>query len=280
MEASVGQSRVHIIDFGVYSGFQWPSLIQCFGEQGVAPRIRITGIEVPLPGFIPLENIEWAGKLLADYANMYKVPFQYQGIYSRYEDIQIEDLNIEEDEVLIINCLYRMRNLGDETVAMDSARDRVLKIMRRMNPKVFIFGILNGSYSSPFFVTRFKELLFHYSSIFDMLDTNAPRDNEERKLLEGGMLGREILNIVACEGADRIERPETYQQWQARCLKAGFKQLPLDPAIMKSVLRMKKEFYHEDFVADEDNGWLLQGWKGRVLYGLSKWKVNESYADQ
>ncbi|AQK79425.1 scarecrow-like protein 9 [Zea mays] len=274
METSVGQSRVHIVDFGVCYGFQWPSLIQLFGEQGVTPRLRITGIEVPRPGFSPLENIERAGKLLADYANMYKVPFQYQGIYSRYEDIQIEDLNIEEDEVLIINCMYRMKNLGDETVAMDSARDRVLKIMRRMNPKVSIFGILNGSYSSPFFVTRFKELLFHYSSLFDMLNTNVSRDNEARKLLEGGLLGRDILNIIACEGADRTERPETYQQWQARCLKAGFEQLPLDPAIMKSVLWMKKEIYHEDFVADEDNGWLLQGWKGRVLYALSKWKVN------
>ncbi|XP_066363090.1 scarecrow-like protein 9 [Miscanthus floridulus] len=280
METSAGHSRVHIVDFGVCTGFQWPSLIQLFGEQGVPPRLRITGIEVPRPGFSPLENIERAGKLLADYANMYKVPFQYQGIYSRYEDIQIEDLNIDEDEVLIINCMYQMKNLGDETVAMNSARDRVLKIMRRMNPKVFIFGILNGSYSSPFFVTCFKELLFHYSSLFDMLDMSAPRDNEERKLLEGGMLGREILNIVACEGADRIEKPETYQQWQARCHKAGFEQLSLDPAIMKLVLWMKKEFYHEDFVADEDNGWLLQGWKGRVLYAVSKWKVNESCADQ
>jgi hypothetical protein len=281
LEASVGQSKVHIVDFGVCSAFQWPSLIQRFGEQGMPPRLRITDIiEVPRPGFNPLESIEWAGKLLADYANMYKVPFQYQGIYSRYEDIQIEDLNIEEDEMLIIHCMYRMKNLGDETVAMDSARDRVLKIMRRMNPKVFIVGILNGSYSSPFFLTRFKELLFHYSSMFDMLDTNAPRDNEERKVLEGGMLGRDMLNIIACEGVDRIERPETYRQWQARCLKAGFEQLPLDPAIMKSVLWMKKEFYHEDFVADEDSGWLLQGWKGRVLYALSKWKVNESCADQ
>jgi len=280
IETSAGHSRVHIIDFGVYTGFQWPSLIQLFGDQGVPPRLRITGIEVPRPGFSPLENIERTGKLLADYANMYKVPFQYQGIYSRYEDIQIEDLNIEEDEVLIINCLYRMKNLGDETVAMDSARDRVLKIMRRMNPKVFIFGILNGSYSSPFFVTRFKELLFHYSSLFDMLDVNASRGNEARKLLEGGILGREILNVIACESADRIERPETYQQWQARCLKVGFEQLPLDPAIMKSMLLMKKEFYHEDFVADEDSGWLLQGWKGRVLYALSKWKINESCADQ
>jgi hypothetical protein len=90
LEASVGQSKVHIVDIGIFSGcgFQWPSLIQLFGEQGVVPMLRITGIiEVPLPGFSPLENIERVGKLLADYANMYKVPFQYQGIYSRCEDI-------------------------------------------------------------------------------------------------------------------------------------------------------------------------------------------------
>ncbi|PUZ63653.1 hypothetical protein GQ55_3G085500 [Panicum hallii var. hallii] len=280
VEASRGQLKVHIIDFGICFGFQWPSLIQQFAEQGVPPMLRITGIDVTQPGFGTLEITEQAGKRLADYANMFKVPFQYQGISSRFENVQIEDLNIEEDELLIVNCLYRMKSLGDETVSMNSARDRVLKIMRRINPKVFILGVVNGSYSSPFFITRFKELLFHYSSVFDMFDANAPRDNEARKLLEGRVLAREAINIIACEGAERTDRPETYKQWQARCLKAGFEQLPVDPAILNSIIEMKKAIYHEDFVADEDSGWLLQGWKGRVMHAISKWKPNESCSDQ
>ncbi|OEL29014.1 Scarecrow-like protein 9 [Dichanthelium oligosanthes] len=255
IEASKGQSKVHIIDFGICSGFQWPSLIQKFAEQGVPPNLRITGIDVPQPGFGPLEINEQAGKRLADYANMFK------------------------NEVLIVNCMYRMRRLGDETVDMNSARDRVLKIIRRMNTKVFILGIVNGSYSSPFFITRFKELLFHYSSLFDMFDVNVPRDNEARKLLEGRLLGREALNVIACEGAERTDRPETYKQWQVRCLKAGFEQLPVDPDVLNSILEMKKGIYHEDFVADEDTGWLLQGWKGRVMHAISKWKPKESCAD-
>ncbi|GJM94337.1 hypothetical protein PR202_ga10975 [Eleusine coracana subsp. coracana] len=192
---------------------------------------------------------------------------------------KIEDLNIEEDEFLIINCMYRMKNLGDETVAMNSARDKVLKIMRRMNPHVFILGIVNGSYSSPFFITRFKEVMFHYSSLFDMLDANVPRDDEARKMLERGLFARDALNIIACEGAERTERPEAYKQWQVRCLKAGFEQLPVDPAVLNLILNMKKKMYHEDFVADEDSGWLLQGWKGRVIHAISKWKPNESYTD-
>ncbi|KAL6619812.1 hypothetical protein ACP70R_034951 [Stipagrostis hirtigluma subsp. patula] len=279
IEASKGQFKVHIVDFGISIGFQWPSLIQSFAKrEGGPPMLRITGICEPRPGFRPLEMIEETGKRLADYANIFKVPFMFQGISSGFEAIQIEDLNIEEDEVLIINCMYRMKNLGDETIAMDSARDRVLKIMRRMNPNIFILGIVNASLSSPFFMTRFKEVLFHYSALFDMFDANVPRNNEARNMLEKVILGRDAFNIIAYEGEKRTERPETYKQWQVRCLQAGFQQLPVDPVILSLILEMKKGIYHEDFVADEESGWLLQGWKGRVIHALSKWKPNESYA--
>ncbi|XBJ06878.1 hypothetical protein VPH35_012468 [Triticum aestivum] len=274
------QPRVHIVDFGISFCFQWPSMIQRFARQeGGAPKLRITGIEVPLPGFCPCEMIEETGKRLADYANMFNVPFQYQGIAaSNWEAIKIEDLNIAEDEVLIINCIFRMKNLGHETEAINSARDEVMKTMRRMNPKVFISGTVNGLHSSPFFIQRFKEAMLHYSSMFDMLDANVPRDNEARKMIERILFGRDALNMIACEDAERT-RPESYRQWQARFLKAGFQQLPVDPAILKKIVR-KNSLYHEEFFAVEDRGWLLQGWKGRVLYAISKWKPNEIYDGQ
>uniref|UniRef100_A0ACD5W4S6 Uncharacterized protein n=1 Tax=Avena sativa TaxID=4498 RepID=A0ACD5W4S6_AVESA len=283
LDVSQGQPRVHIIDFGICFGFQWPSLIQRFGQQdNGGPKLRITGIDVPRPGFHPWEMIEDTGKRLADYANMFKVPFWYQGVAaSRWETITIEDLNIGEDEVLIINCMFQMKNLGGYgTVAINSARDKVLKTMRRMNPKVFIFGIVNGLHSSPFFIPRFKDVMFHYSGMFDMLDANVPRDNEARKMIEEGLFGQDALNTIACEGAERTERPESYKQWQARCLKAGFQHLPVDPAILKIIVRMNKLLYHEEFFAVEDSGWLLQGWKGRVVYAISTWKPNEICDDQ
>lgn len=262
--------------------FQWPSLIQRFGqrEEG-SPELRITGIDVPRPGFRPCEMIEETGKRLADYANMFKVPFQYQGIAaSRWETITIEDLNIDEDEVLIINCMFQMKNLGGyETLAINSAWDKVLKTMRRMNPKVFIFGIVNGSHSSPFFIQRFKDIMFHYSTMFDMLDANIPRDTEARKMIEG-LLEQDALNSIACECAERTESPENYKQWQARCLKAGFQHLPVDPAILKMIVHMNTLLYHEEFFAVEDSCWLLQGWKGRVVYAISEWKPNETYGGQ
>ncbi|GJN36331.1 hypothetical protein PR202_gb25180 [Eleusine coracana subsp. coracana] len=261
-----GQPMVHIIDFGIRFGFQWPSLFRRFAErEGGPPKVRITGIGVPDSGFRPCKMIEEIGKRLAEYAEMFKVPFEYHGIASRWESIHVKDININKDEVLIINCLHRMKNLADETEDMDSARDRVLCNMKRMKPEVLLVGIVNGSYSSPFFLPRFREALFYFSSLFDMLDTTVARSHEARILIERHLLGSGVLNVLACEGAERIERPESYKQWRMRILKAGFKQLPVNQAILNRSTEEKKKEYHEDFIIDEDSGWLLQGWKGRNI---------------
>ncbi|KAF0924133.1 hypothetical protein E2562_008450 [Oryza meyeriana var. granulata] len=267
-----GKPMLHIIDFGILFGFQWPCLIQHLAKREGGPlKLRITGIDVPQPGFRSYERIEETGKRLAEYANMFNVPFQYHGIASRWETICIDNLSIDKDEVLIINCMSRMRKLGDEMENIDSARDRVLRMMKRMNPEVFSLGVVNGLYSSPFFPTRFREVLFHYSSLFDMLDTNVPRNHEARILVEKDLFGNDALHVVACEGAERTERPESYKQWQVRILRAGFEQLSVNQDILKRSVYYK-EFYHEDFVIDEDSDWLLQGWKGRIIHALPTWK--------
>ena len=270
-------SKVHIIDFGIYFGFQWPCLIRRLSKrEGGPPVLRITGIDVPQPGFRPSERIEETGRRLAEYAAKFKVPFEYQGIASKWETIRVEDLKVGKDEVVIVNCLYRFRNLIDETVAVDSPRNRVLNTIRQVNPAIFIHGIVNGSYSVPFFITRFREALFHFSALFDMLETTVPRDDPQRALIEREMFGREALNVIACEGSDRVERPETYKQWQVRNLRAGFVQSPLNQEIVMKAKDKVKDIYHKDFVIDEDSGWLLQGWKGRIIYAISTWKPKKN----
>lgn len=41
---------------------------------------------------------------------------------------------------------------------------------------VFILFTRSGSYSTPYFVPRFREALFHYSTMFDMMDATTPRE--------------------------------------------------------------------------------------------------------
>ncbi|KAH9619380.1 hypothetical protein KSS87_020827 [Heliosperma pusillum] len=266
-------TKIHIIDFGILYGFQWPSFIQRQSmRDGGPPKIKITGIDFPQPGFRPAERVEETGLRLKNYAEEFRVPFEYCAIAKRWDAIQLEEFDIDEDEVLIVSCMYRMKNLPDETMSAESSRNTVLKLIRKLNPEFFVHGVVNGSYNAPFFVTRFREALFHFSAQFDMLETIVPRDYDERVLIERDLLAREALNVIACEGWERVERPETYKQWQARTMRAGFTQLPLDSEVKDRIKRQIRTCYHKDFVVDEDQRWLLLGWKGRIIFALTAWK--------
>ncbi|KAG2690587.1 hypothetical protein I3843_09G190100 [Carya illinoinensis] len=270
---AVGATSLHVIDFGILYGFQWPTLIQRLSwRPGGPPKLRITGIDFPQPGFRPSERVEETGRRLAAYAENFDVPFEYHAIAKKWETIQMEELKINKDEFIVVNCLYRGKNLHDESMSVDSSRDIFLNLVRKINPDIFVHGVVNGAFNAPFFVTRFREALFHYSALFDMLETIVPHEDRERMLIEKEIFGREALNVIACEGWERVERPETYKQWQVRNLRAGFAQLPFDRELVKMAMAKVSSSYHKDFVIDEDSRWLLQGWKGRTTYALSCWK--------
>ncbi|KAL6907965.1 hypothetical protein ACP4OV_002135 [Aristida adscensionis] len=282
VKAVAGQKKVHIVEYGMHYGFQWPNLLRCLAErEGGPPEVRFTGIDIPQPGFRPTARLEETGRRLSNYARQFGVPFKFHSIAAKWEMVHVDDLNIDPDEVLIVNSIVHFGKLMDEGVGIDSPspRDVVLSNIRKMRPDVFILFVANGSYSSPFFVTRFREALFHYSALFDMLDATAPRDNDKRLLVERDLFGRGALNVIACEGLDRVERHETYKQWQVRNQRAGLRQLPLDPDDVEDLREKVRSMYHKDFVIDTDHQWLLQGWKGRILYAMSTWTVDNSISE-
>uniref|UniRef100_A0A1J3K2X3 Scarecrow-like protein 33 n=1 Tax=Noccaea caerulescens TaxID=107243 RepID=A0A1J3K2X3_NOCCA len=273
MHLTPDAKTIHIIDFGISYGFQWPPFIHRLAwKRGGMCKLRITGIELPQRGFRPAEGVIETGRRLAKYCQKFNVPFEYNGIAQRWETIRLEDLKLREGEFVAVNSLFRFRNLLDETVAVHSPRDAVLKLIKKIKPDVFIPAILSGSYNAPFFVTRFREALFHYSSLFDMCDTNLTREDPMRVMFEKEFYGREIMNVVACEGTERVERPESYKQWQARAVRAGFRQFPVEKELVQKLKLMVESGYtSKEFDVDQDGNWLLQGWKGRIVYASSTW---------
>ena len=109
-----------------------------------------------------------------------------------------------------------------------------------------------------------------------MLQPQGTVSTEQRLVVERDLVGRCALNVISCEGSDRVERPETYRQWQLRNRQAGLRQLPLYPDIVKVLSDKVRDQYHKDFVIDVDHQWLLQGWKGRILYAMSTWVADDA----
>ncbi|KAL4558225.1 hypothetical protein LXL04_036423 [Taraxacum kok-saghyz] len=268
-----GRDKLHIIDFGILYGFQWPCFIKKLSMQpGGPPVLQITGIDLPQPGFRPADRVVETGQRLSNLCKRFNVPFEFHGIAKKWEDITIEELNLDKNVLTVVNSVNRLRNILDETVIENSPRDAVLRLIRQINPDLFVLGIVNGTHNAPFLLNRFREALFHFSNLFDMFDQTAERESYLRLCYEQEVYGREVMNVVACEGTTRVERPETYKQWQSRNVRAGFRQVGLFREKVEEVKSKVRLNYHKDFLVDEDGKWMLQGWKGRVLYACSLWK--------
>ncbi|KAF2541071.1 hypothetical protein F2Q70_00035791 [Brassica cretica] len=223
-------------------------------------------------GFRPSERVEETGRRLKRFCDKFSVPFEYNFIAKAWDTITLDELVINSGETTVVNCILRLQYTPDETVSLNSPRDTALKLCRDINPDLFVFAEINGTYNSPFFLTRFREAMFHCSSLFDMFESNISEENDCRTLVERELIIKDAMSVIACEGAERFARPETYKQWQVRILRAGFRPAKLNKQIMKEGKELVRERYHKDFVIDNDNHWMFQGWKGRVLYALSCWK--------
>jgi hypothetical protein len=57
------------------------------------------------------------------------------------------------------------------------------------------------------------------------------------------------------------------------------RQQPLKPNIVKVVKEKVLKDHHKDFFVGEDGRWLLQGWKGRIIYAHSAWVPQDSVSE-
>jgi len=160
LDAAIGRSKLHIVDYGLRSGFQWTELLRLLGTRdGGPPQVRITSIDLPQPGFHPANHMAEMGHRLTSCAH--ELPLSFCYVVAPWHTVCIDDLNVEPDEVLVVNDLFNFRTLMDESVISDnpSPRDVVLSNIRKMEPDVFIQAVVNGSYGTTF-LSWFREALF------------------------------------------------------------------------------------------------------------------------
>ncbi|KAL8205595.1 hypothetical protein R6Q57_009146 [Mikania cordata] len=88
------------------------------------------------------------------------------------------------------------------------------------------------------FLGRFLESLHYYSAVFDSLEASMGRNSIEKMKIERNYFAKEIRNIMACEGPDRVERHERADQWRRQLARAGFQvvaRIDRQPTEMKSL---------------------------------------------
>ncbi|KAL8205332.1 hypothetical protein R6Q57_008883 [Mikania cordata] len=259
-EAMKSEKRVHIIDFCIGHGSQWVPLIQAFAKRpGGPPHIRITGFHDSPNGL----NKE--GKRLCKLARAYNVPFEF------HTEIGLESVRAQPNESLAVNFAFVLHRMPDESVSTRNHRDRVLRLVKRMTPKIVTLVEQESNTNTAPFYPRFLEALDYYNAMFESIDITLPRDHKERINVEQHCFARDVVNIIACEGNERVERHELLGKWKLRFSMAGFSPCPMSPLVNDTIKRLLKN-YSERYRLEERDGALYLGWMNRDLVASCAWK--------
>ncbi|KAG5255120.1 hypothetical protein OIU76_019179 [Salix suchowensis] len=270
-EACRNEDRIHIIDFQIAQGTQWMTLLQALAARpGGAPHVRITGIDDPVSKYARGDGLEAVAGRLSAISDKFNIPVEFHGVPVFAPDVTKETLDVRPGEALAVNFPLQLHHTPDESVDVNNPRDGLLRMIKSFNPKVVTLVEQESNTNTTPFVTRFVETLNYYLAMFESIDVTLPRDRKERISVEQHCLARDMVNVIACEGKERVERHELFRKWKSRFMMAGFEQYPLS-SYVNSVIRSLLRTYSEHYTLVEKDEAMLLGWKDRSLVSASAW---------
>ncbi|XP_028780221.1 DELLA protein RGL1 [Neltuma alba] len=260
-EAFEAEERVHVIDLDILQGYQWPAFMQALAARpGGAPFLRITGIGPSI------ESVRETGRRLTQLAHNLSIPFEFHPVGEQLEDLKPHMLNRRVGEALAVNSVNRLHRVPGNCLG------NLLAMIRDQAPNIVTLVEQEASHNGPYFLGRFLEALHYYSAIFDSLDATFPPESAQRAKVEQYIFAPEIRNIVACEGAERIERHERLEKWRKIMEGKGFKGVPLSPNAVTQSKILLGLYSCDGYRLTEDKGCLLLGWQDRALMAASAWR--------
>ncbi|KAG8386587.1 hypothetical protein BUALT_Bualt03G0163800 [Buddleja alternifolia] len=265
LEAIEGQQAIHILDFDIMHGVQWPPLMQAVAERYPPPTLRITGTGTNL------DILRRTGDRLAKFAHSLRLRFQFHPliVLANEDPISItSSVHISPDETLAVNCVHYLHRLLKD-------RDRLRLFLHRikaMSPRVITVAEREANHNHPIFQQRFVEAVDHYAAVFDSLEATLPPNSRERLAVEQIWFGREIADIVAAEGENRRERHERFRSWEVMLRSSGFSNIPLSPfALSQAKLLLRLHYPSEGYNLHILNNSFFLGWQNQPLFSISSW---------
>lgn len=270
-DACKNEDRIHIIDFQIAQGTQWDTLLKALATRPSGPpKVRITGIDDPVSQYARGDSLELVGRRLAALSEESNISVEFNPVPVFAPEITKEMLNVQPGEALAVNFPLQLHHTPDESVDVNNPRDGLLRMVKSLSPKVVTLVEQESNTNTAPFLARFVEALDYYSAMFESIDVTLPRDRRERINVEQHCLARDIVNIIACEGKERVERHELLGKWKLRFMMAGFRPYPLS-SYVNSVIRGLLRRYSEHYSLVETDGAMLLGWKDRNLVSASAW---------
>ncbi|XP_049387423.1 DELLA protein GAI-like [Solanum stenotomum] len=188
-------------------------------------------------------------------------------------DLEALMLNIRPSnvEVVAVNSVFELHRV----FSIPGAIKKVLDLIKELEPKIVTIAEQEANHNGSVFINRISEGWHYYSTMFDLLENADSINPNTLDIVMGEQyLGREIYNLVACEGTKRVVRHETLIQWRERINSAGFNLVPLASDTYKQAAMLLASFPNaEGFKIEVKDGCLMLSWHSRPLIAISAWRL-------
>ncbi|OMO53969.1 Transcription factor GRAS [Corchorus capsularis] len=289
-DQDINNRALHVIDFDVSYGFQWPSLIQSLSEKATSGNrisLRLTGYGRNL------EELQETETRLMSFAKGFRnLVFEFQGLL-RGSNSKLINLRKKKNETVAVNLVFHLNTLNKLLKISDT-----LKSIHSLKPSIVILVEQEGSRSPRSFLSRFMESLHYFAAMFDSLDDCLPLESGERLSIEKNHLGKEIKSMVNCDNKEEEEedddeadqkkscpRYEKMETWKGRMESHGFEGMKLGSKCLiqaKLLLKIRTHYCPLQCEGEQSGGFrvferddgkaLSLGWQDRCLLTASAWQ--------
>lgn len=151
-----------------------------------------------------------------------------------------------------------------------------LQTLLQFNPTAVLVIDFDSDQQQPMFLPRVRTSLDYFVNIFTALDSLAPRDSLARRGLEERVMARELINLVACEGLQRMARSESQEQLAARMRRTGFRTRGVSARTLAALGRMLEGQPRGFAVRQLSPGEFRLTWQGRPIFAASFWEPSQA----
>jgi len=279
-EEEKNNRSIHVIDFDVSYGFQWPSLIQSLSEKATSSNrisFRLTGFGKNLK-----ELQETESRLVSFSKGFGNIVFEFQGLL---RGSRVINLRKKKNETVAVNLVSYLNKLSCLLKITDT-----LGFVHSLNPSIVIVVEQEGSKNpSRTFLSRFTDTLHYFAAMFDSLDDCLPLESIERLRIEKKVFGKEIKSMLNnyddVDGGVDCAKYEKMETWKSRMENHGFVSMKMSSKCLiqaKLLLKMRTHYCPLQFeeeggggfrVSERDDGRAISlGWQNRFLLTVSAWQ--------
>ncbi|KAL3646391.1 hypothetical protein CASFOL_011571 [Castilleja foliolosa] len=273
-------SIVHIVDLSLTHGMQIPTLIDSIaGRAWTGPdppliKLTVAGSTEDYPPMLDLSYDELGSKLV-NFARSKNVVLEFRvipssssnGFSSLIDHLRLQQLlRSEIKEALIVNCHMMLHYVPEN----NSYRTNFIESLRSLNPTMVVLVDEDADFMSNDLVSRLRSAYNYLWIPYDNVDALLAKGSKQREWYEADICWK-IENVIAHEGARRVERLETKSKWVERMRNAGFGGVGFGEDAINEVKSMLDEHAAGWGMKKEEGDHVVLTWKGHNVVFATAW---------